>query len=306
MGVSGKCFGAWDIKQEVGYLNRRIEMADKKECFIIMPITTPDIFLEKYRDGKEHFEHVLECLFMPSIEKAGYKPIPPMAEGSDLIQANIISNLEKSDLVLCDMSCLNPNVFFEFGIRTSLNKSVCVVKDELTDKVPFDTGIINHQEYQSKLETWQIEEEIAKLSEHIKKSAERSKGENTLWKYFGLKSKAAPYETVGGSDEKLEYLSLQIESMKEKMDVLSERSTATSLNEREQESIVDKIFMRIQRIAPECVSVKGMEITSDRLVVDHTGYWPNLLKGHIKDIIFKSYGHKLEFNRIDEDVKNKD
>ena len=127
----------------------------KKTCFIIMPITTPDSFVEIYRDGKDHFKHVLECLFIPAVEKAGFEAIPPIAKGSDLIHAEIIKNLETADLVLCDMSCLNPNVFFEFGIRTSLNKPVSVVKDELTVNVPFDTGILNNKEYDSKLDTWE-------------------------------------------------------------------------------------------------------------------------------------------------------
>lgn len=285
---------------------RRFKMADEKECFIIMPITTPDIFLEKYRDEKEHFKHVLDCLFMPSIEKAGYKPIPPKAEGSDLIQANIINNLEKSDLVLCDMSCLNPNVFFEFGIRTSLNKSVCVVKDELTDKVPFDTSILNYQIYQSKLETWQIEEEITKLSEHITKSFERSKGENTLWKYFGMKSKAAPYEAVGGSDEKLEYLSLQIESMRDKMNVLSERLPTSSLYEEEIENNIDKVFDIIRRKVPKSVVVRGMSVFGDEIVVDHIGYWPIAQKGLLQNVLERyGYKHRIAFNRLKGDEEEK-
>ncbi len=304
MGISGKCFGAWDSEQKVGHFNRRIGMADTKECFIIMPITTPDIFLEKYRDGKDHFKHVLECFFMPSVEKAGYKPIPPKAEGSDLIQANIIENLEKSDLVLCDMSCLNPNVFFEFGIRTSLNKSVCVVKDELTDKVPFDTGIINHQEYQSKLETWQIKEEIAKLCEHITKSAERSKGENTLWKYFGLKSKAAPYEATGGSDEKLEYLSLQIESMKEKMDMLPERSTGSSLTKSKTETDFEEVYKIIDEIAPETVSVHTLRLAPEGLSVYYAGNLTSAQIRIIRRVIYSKYGCNISFNCIDEEVKN--
>ncbi len=102
-------------------------MADEKKTrFIIMPITTPKAFLDTYRDGKEHFKHVLKCLFIPSVEAAGYTAIPPIAKGADLIHAVTIENLEKADLVLCDMSCLNPNVFFKFGIRTSSNKPVCV------------------------------------------------------------------------------------------------------------------------------------------------------------------------------------
>jgi hypothetical protein len=42
-------------------------MADKKTCFIIMPISTPEGHLQIYRDGSEHFLHVLECLFIPAV-----------------------------------------------------------------------------------------------------------------------------------------------------------------------------------------------------------------------------------------------
>ena len=190
----------------------------EKTCFIIMPITTPDKMIESYRDQAEHFKHVLECLFKPAVQKAGYKSIPPKAKGADLIQAEIIKNLETSDIVLCDMSCLNPNVFFEFGIRTSLNKPVCVVKDELTTKVPFDTGIINHHEYQSSLEPWELEPEIKKLSAHIIASDERSQKQNTLWKYLGFKSEAVPYKGEQGVEAKIDYLTMQFDSLRNKLD----------------------------------------------------------------------------------------
>ena len=119
-------------------------MGEKKTCFIIMPITTPKSLLTVYGDDANHFKHVLECIFVPSIEEAGLKAIPPKAKGDDVIQGKIIKELETADLVLCDMSTLNANVFFELGIRTALNKPACMVKDELTNKVPFDTGIVNY------------------------------------------------------------------------------------------------------------------------------------------------------------------
>lgn len=181
---------------------------DSKTCFIIMPIRTPENSVEIYRDREAHFTHVLECLFVPAVESAGFTPIPPTSKGSDLIHAAIIKNLENSNIVLCDMSCLNPNVFFEFGIRASLNKPVCVVKDEHTKNVPFDTGILNYQEYKSSLDPWELAAEVKKLSEHIKASYERSKGENTLWHYFGLREKAQPYQGETGIDSSLQLLSL--------------------------------------------------------------------------------------------------
>jgi|GEM_PF-2254067 len=192
--------------------------SDRKSIF-------QDRLINEYRDGENHFNHVLQCLFIPSVKEAGYNPILPNAKGSDLIHAEIIKNLETADLVLCDISCLNPNVFFEFGIRTSLNKPVCIVKDELTTKVPFDTSILNYHEYKSALELWESAEEITKLSDHIKASAGRSKGENSLWKYFGLRAEAKPYEVVAGSDSKLEYLTMQIDSISQQIRDFNVRSS---------------------------------------------------------------------------------
>ncbi|HSR17472.1 MAG TPA: hypothetical protein VLM39_05190 [Ignavibacteriaceae bacterium] len=130
-------------------------MSVKPTCFIIMPITVPENYLPLYGNDPDHFIHVMEHLFIPAIEDAGFNPRKPIAMGGDVIQGNIIRNVEQSDLVLCDMSILNANVFFELGMRTSLNKSVCLVKDSFTTNLPFDTHIVNHLEYKS-IAVWDI------------------------------------------------------------------------------------------------------------------------------------------------------
>ena len=193
---------------------------DKKPtCFwVIMPITTPESMTGVYRDGEDHFKHVLDWLLVPSIEKAGYEPIRPKAKGADLIHAEIIKNLETADVVLCDVSCLNANVFFELGIRTSLNKPVCIVKDEWIKKIPFDTGGINHEDYDSNLYPWVLEKDISKLAQHLKESVKRSNGQNTLWKVFAMQSQAKPYEGTGNTDEKVDMLALQVQSLVRKLD----------------------------------------------------------------------------------------
>jgi len=180
-------------------------MSDKKNCFIIMPITTPDEWLPKYRNDKLHFHHVLDYLFLPSIELAGLNPIKPIAEGADNIPAEIIKNLNDADLVLCDLSIFNPNVFFELGIRTALDKPICMVKDEHALRIPFDVSIINCHNYKSLLEHWDMEQEILNLSNHLKESLTRSNNRNPLWKYFGIRSVAKSLE--GGSEsDKIELL----------------------------------------------------------------------------------------------------
>lgn len=188
------------------------------DCFIIMPISTPDSFVSTYSNDKDHFRHVLDFLFKPAMEKVGLTAIPPIAEGADVIHAEIIRNLEQADLVLGDMSTLNPNVFFELGIRTAVDKPVCIVKDDATPRIPFDTTIINYHTYLSSLAPWTLENQISELAAHIQKSLSRSKGQNTLWRYFGLSTRAALPTEKANVDEKLELLSLQIEGLNRRLE----------------------------------------------------------------------------------------
>ena len=55
-----------------------------KNCFVIMPISTPAEIASQYGDA-DHFKHVLDCLFRPAIQKAGLRPISPSVEGEHLI-----------------------------------------------------------------------------------------------------------------------------------------------------------------------------------------------------------------------------
>ena len=190
------------------------ESRNQQKCFIIMPVTTPEHFISQYKDDTDHFSHVLDHLFIPSLEKAGFEPIPPKSTGSEVIQAEIIKHLASPELVLCDMSILNPNVFFEFGIRTALNKPVALVVDDKTKTVPFDTSIINFHKYSSSMDVWSIDKEKENLSEHIKKSYEKTKDYNALWKYFGLSQTGMfkPEEATLG--EKIDLLMQEVSALK--------------------------------------------------------------------------------------------
>lgn len=158
---------------------------NKPRCFVIMPITMPGEKGDDYNGDADHFDKILNHLFVPAIQKAGFIPIPPKSTGSDIIHADIIKNLSVSELVLCDMSILNPNVFFEFGIRTALDKPVALVIDDATDEVPFDASMINFHRYKSS-PAWNNDEQVLALTEHILGTYAKSKNRNALWKYFGF------------------------------------------------------------------------------------------------------------------------
>jgi len=186
-----------------------------KSCFIIMPISTPRDSVEVYNGDVEHFSHVLECLFIPAIEVCGLQAIPPIVAGSEIIHGEIIKNLSSADLVLCDISQLRANVFFEFGIRTALNKPVALVTDDTTTKnIPFDTGIINYHEYKSSLHGWLIKDEIERLSEHINKTLASEPERNSLWKYFGIAQSGFLSTEQPTPDDKLSLLLQEMEAMR--------------------------------------------------------------------------------------------
>jgi hypothetical protein len=109
-------------------------------CFAIMPITTPHDLLERYHGDADHFLHVAEHIFQPASERAGFEFIPPAVNNSEVIQAEIVRNLTEADLVLCDITTANANVFFELGIRVALNKPVAMVRDRFTCNIPFDNN----------------------------------------------------------------------------------------------------------------------------------------------------------------------
>jgi hypothetical protein len=177
-----------------------------------MPISVPESAGSKYED-KNHFIHVYEHLFVPAILELGYTPVSPVAKGSEIIQADIVQNLHAADLVLCDMSTLNANVFFEFGIRTALDKPVCLVADSATPQFPFDTAIINRHTYEDVLRIWNIEQQRAKLVHHMKESVEKSKGRNSLWRHFGIETSGKLRPESYTESDKLDHLIEMLNNM---------------------------------------------------------------------------------------------
>jgi hypothetical protein len=250
-----------------------------------MPISTPPTLVERYAADKEHFQHILAHLLIPAISKAGFDPIPPIAKGSDLIHAEIIKNLEKCDMVLCDMSTLNANVFFELGIRTALNEPVALIKDNFTEHVPFDTGIINHHTYTASFSPWILPQEIEKISAHILSAANRSNGKNNLWNYFGLSAVAEPIDPKKSSvDEKLQQILTLITSRPGLGSVSGE-----SLGLKYDEQVIEFAKKQFSTLNAE---IEKHEVKGKEIFLDCSSYI--ITDGMVKAVT--DFGAKLGYN----------
>jgi hypothetical protein len=109
-----------------------------KLCFVIMPIGSGDaydVYLNRYasiiRPAIEGYQQessrVFDALRADFITKTGS------------INKSVIEHIYRADLVVADLTDLNPNVFYELGVRHALRNGTILVALEGT-KPPFDVG----------------------------------------------------------------------------------------------------------------------------------------------------------------------
>ena len=162
-------------------------------CFVIMPIGELDIY------PKDHFRQVYEDIFIPAIEDAGFKPKRADDDSSsNMIHVNIIKDIVKAPMAICDLSTRNPNVLFELGIRQAFDLPVVLVQESGTPRI-FDISTINTIDYGKELLYRDVIKDIQKISRAITSTKDTSKGINSVIKLLEL-GKANLGETKMTSD----------------------------------------------------------------------------------------------------------
>jgi len=122
-----------------------IEIKETKKVHVglVMPIAQID------NCGPEHWLEVKSIITDALSSNDHYHFETRLVSDSDssgLIHKRIVQGLYNSDIVICDVSCKNPNVMFELGMRLAFDKPTIIIKDDKTN-YSFDTGGIEHIEY---------------------------------------------------------------------------------------------------------------------------------------------------------------
>lgn len=143
----------------------------RHSCGIIMPISAIDGCSE------EHWNDVRDILY-GAANAADFEPsLVSDAMETSVIQRTIVRNLFKCDIVVCDVSCKNPNVMFELGMRLAFDKPVVIVKDEETS-YSFDVGNVEHISYPRNLSYYRILKFTERLAQKITSTYEASSNGN--------------------------------------------------------------------------------------------------------------------------------
>jgi len=116
-------------------------MSEKKECFVISPIGDPKSDTRKKSDLL--FNHVIK----PVMDEFEYTTDRADKIGEPgIITSQVIQRIEKSPLVIADLTGPNANVFYELAIRHAIRKPLIqlITKGE---PIPFDVAGLRTIQY---------------------------------------------------------------------------------------------------------------------------------------------------------------
>jgi O-acetyl-ADP-ribose deacetylase (regulator of RNase III) len=115
-----------------------------KNCFVIMPFGIKD----DHEGNKVNFDKIytniikepiiemgIDCLRCDEISKAG------------MIHKDMFNHIYSADIAIVDISVLNPNVFYEVGMRHSLKKSITILLKRKNTRIPFNINGMRLIEY---------------------------------------------------------------------------------------------------------------------------------------------------------------
>lgn len=106
-----------------------------KKCFVIMP------FGSASPEQKKRFDGVYRGIIVPAVREAGYEPVrEDISATPGSIPKSIITKLAEAEMVVADLTSMNPNVFYELGIRHVFSKNGTVLIMSKGETIPFDNA----------------------------------------------------------------------------------------------------------------------------------------------------------------------
>lgn len=107
-----------------------------KTCFVVCPIGNEGSDIRKRSDTL--FKHVI----LPVCQNCSFEPIRIDKENTNgSLTDGIINHISTDDLVIADITDLNPNAFYEIGYRAALKKPIIHLMSKDT-VIPFDISSI--------------------------------------------------------------------------------------------------------------------------------------------------------------------
>lgn len=225
-------------------------MKEKKKyssCGLIMPISKIDGCDEKHWSNvKDIIGEALSDIFDE------IRLVSDYSKGG-VIQKSIVQAIYSDDLVICDVSCKNPNVMFELGMRLAFDKPTLIIFDEV-EVYPFDINNLKYLKYPRNLEYHKIKTFQNELRNMVHEILNNTK--NTFLSTFGTFEKYEMKEAKVELDsettltlvKKIDNMEIIVNRLSEKFDNENslEESKISHFSELRLNRILRKLFYDYQ------------------------------------------------------------
>jgi len=138
-------------------------MSLKKKAFVLMPFKNP-------------YNSYYDEIYSPALREAGCR----VSRADDMFTPHPVMNdvrqgIIDADLILCEMTERNPNVFYELGLAHAIGKPAILISREEED-IPFDLRHIRYFTYDRTLTNW-----AERLKENIIRAAGDATASSVIW-----------------------------------------------------------------------------------------------------------------------------
>lgn len=113
-----------------------------RKCFVVMPFGTKT---RSETGASIDFDAIYEQLIKPTVESIALeRNMTLRCERADeagragLIHKDMVYDLLRSDVVVVDITTLNPNVLYELGVRHAARRSATIIIRQAEDRLPFN------------------------------------------------------------------------------------------------------------------------------------------------------------------------
>jgi hypothetical protein len=173
------------------------------KCFTIMPFRVRDADLPRYYNESNHWNEVYQGLILVAAKQAGLDCARDDEDATvRLITDAIWRKIEQADVVLCDLSSNNPNVYLELGWALRADKRFVLIKDDVT-QCNFDVSQFYTYEYSHRLQPLSVRESIEKLVRVIKATLADDKRDYSMVRKLSLDLQATQVAAEGNVEVSL-------------------------------------------------------------------------------------------------------
>ena len=223
-----------------------------KKCFIVTPIGDADSEIRRHIDG------IIDQAIIPGLDNKFEITVAHRKYEVGSITNAIIKDIIESDLVIANLTKLNPNVMFELAIRYSFGKPAIVIAERNT-KLPFDINSENTIFYiNDPAGAAELKESIVKFEENIDYNrTDFGPVYDAIKRISVLKAS----ENMGGNGNNMDsYILESIDNLERKMDRMINLTSKGKTDKAEDEDY-HKFFDRLD-------SPNSFEINFDKLLTN--------------------------------------